>query len=342
MRGRAKTCLDRRLPRRPGTMIQVLNLALPFFGLIFIGFLCGRWKKLPDAGLAWMNFFIVYVSLPALFFRILARTPFEQLARADFVIGTVMATGLAFCLSFVISYACLRGKASAASIAAVAGGFGNVGYMGPGLALATLGPEAAAPVALIFSFDALFVFTMVPLLMASSTNVKETSRVLIDAMRGILLNPLLLSAALGALAAAFKIEPPTAIERLLDFLQVSAAPAALFALGVTVALRPLTRMPTEVPLLVIIKLVLHPILVLAILPLLGQFDDLWLSTAVLMAALPPALTAYVFARQYNVWIEQASSAILVGTVASIGTLTLVMWLVQTKQIPHLLHLLPLW
>ena len=321
-------------------MIQVLNLALPFFGLIFIGFLCGRLKKLPDAGLVWMNFFIVYVSLPALFFRILARTPLEQLARADFILGTVTATGLAFCLSFLVAYICVRGRAEDATIAAVAGGFGNVGYMGPGLALATLGSAAAAPVALIFSFDALFTFIMVPVLMASCTNAKDTSRMFLEAGRGILLNPLLLSAGLGVLAAAFKIEPPTAIEKLLDFLTASAAPTALFALGVTVALRPLTRLPVEVPILVSIKLALHPLLVLVILPVMGDFDDLWIATAVLMAALPPALTAYVFARQYNAWIEEASSAILVGTLASIGTLTLVMWLVQSGQIAQLTHLSP--
>jgi malonate transporter and related proteins len=45
-------------------MIDVLNLALPYFSLIFIGFACGKAKKLPEQGLAWMNFFLLYVSLP--------------------------------------------------------------------------------------------------------------------------------------------------------------------------------------------------------------------------------------------------------------------------------------
>lgn len=314
-------------------MIQVLNLALPFFGLILIGFLCGRLKRLPDAGLAWMNFFIVYVSLPALFFRILARTPFEQLARLDFVLATALTTGLAFALSFLIGFLIRRGNIAEATMAAVAGGFGNVGYMGPGLALATLGTAAAAPVALIFSFDALLVFATVPTLMAFGGGTgKSVAGALAQAARGIVLNPLLIAAALGVLAAAFRIEPPVAIERLLDFLSTSAAPCALFALGVTVALRPLTRLPGEVPLLVLVKLVVHPLLILLIVPRFGDFGVVWISTAVLMAALPPALTAYVFARQYNVWIEEASSAILVGTIGSIGTLTVVMWLVQSNAI----------
>jgi malonate transporter and related proteins len=40
-------------------MLDVINLALPFLGMIFIGFACGKWRRIPDEGLAWMNFFIL-------------------------------------------------------------------------------------------------------------------------------------------------------------------------------------------------------------------------------------------------------------------------------------------
>ena len=55
-----------------------------------------------------------------------------------------------------------------------------------------------------------------------------------------------------------------------------------------------------------------------------------------MAALPPALTAFVFARQYDTYVEQASSVVLVGTLLSVATLTVVMWLVQTGMLQQLL------
>ena len=43
----------------PAPMLDVINLALPFLGMIFIGFACGKWRRIPDEGLAWMNFFIL-------------------------------------------------------------------------------------------------------------------------------------------------------------------------------------------------------------------------------------------------------------------------------------------
>ena len=73
---------------------------------------------------------------------------------------------------------------------------------------------------------------------------------------------------------------------------------------------------------------MHPALALLLLSALGPFDPTWVATAVLMAALPPALNVFVLARQYDAWIEPASGAVLLGTLVSVATLTTVMWLVQ--------------
>jgi malonate transporter len=318
-------------------MVEVLNQALPFFGLIFIGFACGRIKQIPDTALAWMNFFIVYVSLPALFYRILAQTPLGQLSQVDFIFATTLATFWAFAVSFGIGMAIRHGNIAESTIAGLAGGYGNIGYMGPGLALATLGQSAAVPVALIFCFDNIILFTMVPLLMALARPQRTSlPAIVLEVVRRVALHPLIVASALGVASAALHFHAPVALDRLMQFLQNAAAPCALFVLGVTVALRPLKKMPWEVPFLTAVKLALHPVLVFLLLSLFGPFDQIWVDTAVLMAALPPALNVFVFARQYDVWVEQASSAVLVGTVVSVVTLTSVMWIVKTGAVPPLL------
>jgi predicted permease len=318
-------------------MIDVLNLALPFFGLIFIGFACGKLKQIPDTALAWMNFFIVYVALPALFYRIMAQTPLERLAQVDFIFATTLATFWAFAVSFAIGMAIRRGDIAESTIAGLAGGYGNIGYMGPGLALATLGASAAVPVALIFCFDTLLLFSMVPFLMALSRPQQASfAATALEVVKRIATHPLVMATAAGVASAAIHFQPPIALDRLMQFLQNAAAPCALFTLGVTVALRPLEKMPWEVPFLVAVKLVLHPVLVFLLLSLFGPFEQTWVYTAVLMAALPPALNVFVFARQYDSWVEQASGAVLVGTLVSVVTLTSVMWMVKTGTLPPLL------
>jgi predicted permease len=117
------------------------------------------------------------------------------------------------------------------------------------------------------------------------------------------------------------------------WLSQAAAPCALFLLGVTVALRPMKRMPGELPALVFIKLVLHPLLVWVLLSALGNFSDAWIYAAVIMAALPPALNIFVISTQYRVGVERASACILVGTIVSTVTLTGFLWLVKTGRMP---------
>lgn len=314
-------------------MIDVINLALPFFGLIFLGLVCGKLKQIPETGMAWMNFFLIYVSLPSLFYRVLAQTPLEQLNNPPFVIATTLATSAAFAIAYAIGWF-FRRRMSDATIAGLSGAYGNIGYMGPGLALATLGPAANVPVALIFCFDTLVLFALVPFLMTLANPRQESiGATVLEVVKRIVLHPFIIATVLGVASAAVRFEPPVALDRLMQFLQNAAAPCALFALGVTVALRPLQKMPWEVPFTIVVKLLVHPMALLVLLSALGPFDQTWVYTAVLMAALPPALNVFIMARQYDTWVTQASGSVLFGTFVSVVTLTTTMWLVKTGTLP---------
>jgi predicted permease len=71
------------------------------------------------------------------------------------------------------------------------------------------------------------------------------------------------------------IHPPVAIDSTLLFLQNAAAPTALFVLGETVALRPFGRAPWEVPAVVAVKLLVHPLVVFGLMLLMGPFPQPW-------------------------------------------------------------------
>jgi malonate transporter len=307
-------------------MLDILNLAIPYFGLIFVGYFCGRVKGLPESGLAWMNFFLLYVSLPALLFGIMSRTPFAELNNPPFLIATTLGTVVAFGLAMIVGKLIGRLTLREATIAGLAGAYGNIGYMGPG-------HKAAAPTALIFCCDSIFLFSIVPLLI-EMTDREHPS--LLHALgvvaRQIMLNPLIVAACLGALCASLHVEFPVALNNTLQFLQNAAAPTALFVLGVTVALRSFARVPWEVPGVIAVKLLIHPLLVSGLMLAFGPFAQPWAATALLMAALPPALNVFVMARQNDTWIEPASVAVLIGTFASVVTLTGVMWAIQTGRL----------
>ncbi|HZH52168.1 MAG TPA: AEC family transporter [Microvirga sp.] len=315
-------------------LIGLFNLLAPFFGLIGLGFFCGKTVKQPEAGLAWMQFFVIYVALPCLFFRLIADKPLDQFTNWSFIAGTTLSTFCAFALSFSAGWRHTKDLPQSV-MQGVAGSYSNVGYMGPPLVLAALGQGASAPVVLVFVFDNLLLFSLVPLLM-SVAGVEKLS--LAATVRRIvwriLTHPFNIATMLGIAASYLHLALPGPADQIVTWLSGAAAPCALFILGVTVAMRPLLRIPGEVPALVVIKLILHPIFVWVLLSAIGDFGATWTYAAMTMAALPPALNIFVISTQYNVGVERASACILIGTLVSMLTLTALLYVISTGILPY--------
>ncbi|MBY3116657.1 AEC family transporter [Rhizobium laguerreae] len=308
-------------------MADIVSLLLPFFGLILIGYIAAKATKQPAEALGWLNTFIIYAALPALFFKLVSRTPIEELTRVDFIATDIAATYAVFILLFAIGRL-LRGNSLAdCTIQSFAGAYGNIGYLGPCLALLALGEGAAVPVALIICFENALHFVVAPA--AAGDDKRSASRLIADVVRKVGLHPFILSTTLGFAVAALHLDQPLAFQRLVDYLAQAAAPCALFAMGVTLALRPLKRIPAEISYIVPAKLILHPIAVFVALTAIGGFEPVWIQAAVLLASLPTATNVFVIGQQYGVWQERASATILITTVFSVVTVSL--WLIVIRS-----------
>lgn len=314
-------------------MLDVLSLILPLFGLIILGFAGGKIARQPIEALGWLNTFIVYFALPALFFNLLSKTPVNQLASWEFIFANIGITFAIFTLTFVLGIINARGNIAEATIQGLAGAYGNIGYMGPALAILALGEKAAIPVAIIFCFENIMHFAIAPALMAvSGQKEQRVGELIIGILKNIFLHPFIIATIVGVSAAAISFSPPEPLERLLNYLAQAAAPCALFAMGVTLALRPLTRTPWALSYIVPIKLVVHPLCMYVGLSWAGNFDTTWLLAAVLLASLPVATNVYVIAQQYDVWVERASASILMTTIGSVLTVSLLLFGIATGEI----------
>ncbi|WP_127523685.1 AEC family transporter [Mesorhizobium sp. Z1-4] len=315
-------------------MTEIVGLVLPFFGMIFLGYAVARITRQPLDALGWMNTFIIYVALPALFFQLLSKTPIEKLTEFTFIFGSVFSTFLVFALMFVISVIASRGEVAQSTVKGLAAAYGNIGFMGPGIALLAFGEAAAVPVALIFCVENMMHFAIAPMMMAlAGSDDSPPLAVALNVVRKIALHPFIIATAVGVSAAAFEVRPPLPIDTLLDYLSRAAAPCALFAMGVTLALRPLKRLPPEIGLISFLKLCVHPAICLVVISLVGNFDPVWVYTAVLLAALPTATNVFVIGQQYGVWVERASATILITTVASVASVTLLLYVIKAGLLP---------
>ena len=315
-------------------MAEILGLVLPFFGVIFLGYIVARIRKLPLDALGWMNFFIIYVALPCLFFQLLSKTPIEKLTEWRFIAASMIATYTIFGLVFLVAYSRGSREISVPTIQGLAAAYGNIGYMAPGIALLAFGEAAAVPLALIFCFENLMHFIVAPLFMAISGNDKRAPFIVArDAAAKILLHPFILATIVGVSAAALHWQPPQAVSSMVEILARAAAPCALFAMGVTLAMRPLNGVPIELGYIVPMKLIGHPIMCYFMMMAFGDFDPVWVATAVLLASLPTATNVFVLAQQYNVWVERASATILVTTMISVFTVTGLLYAIKSGVLP---------
>jgi len=315
-------------------MAEISSLVLPFFGLILLGFIAAKLRKLPEDALGWLNFFIIYISLPALFFKIIGKTPVEQLTRFDFILTSLAATYTVFALIYLVGRYVRKNAIGESTLQGLAAAYGNIGYLGPGIAFAAFGEPAALPLALIFAFENLVHFSIAPAFMAFDGHEKRKPLVLVrDVALKIALHPFIISTFAGFLAAFTHFTPPAALQTMIDNLAQAAAPCALFAMGVTLALRPLKRVPAEIVYIVPVKLIALPAVMYLYMSWFGNFPPIWVSTALLLSALPTATNVFVIAQQYQVWQERASATVLVTTVMSVATVSGLLYLIKSGMLP---------
>ena len=317
-------------------MIEILNLALPFFGLILLGVAATRFWHFGEEGLAWINVFLIYFALPSLIFLVVAAAPFEKLIDWPYVTATSAVTLAAFLTMFAASLWLFETPFKTAALQGTSASYGNVGYMGLPLAVAFFGPQAAVPAALVFCFDCTVQFVATAFLATLAHEKNENAHwgeVSWRILQQVFTHPFIIATILGAIASAVQFKAPGALGTILEMLMKSAGPCALFALGVTVGMRKFAGIGRELPLVAGIKTVLQPLAALIVVGLIPGLDPLWLHVAVMMAALPTASNAFILASQYKAYVEGASTAVIVTTVISAATIPLLIYFIKAGVLP---------
>jgi malonate transporter and related proteins len=306
-------------------MLEILDIALPFFGLILLGVFAGRIWNRGEEGLAWLNIYVLYFALPPLIFMIVAQTPIEKLVNPLFVVATAGATTTCFLVMLAIARQFYGTPLREAALMATSSAYGNIGYMGLPLSVAFFGQSAGVPAALVFCFDIVVLFVLTAVFAGLEDRTRDKWQMVGKIVWDVFTHPFNIATILGAMATALKWQPTGGILTIVEMLMRSAAPVALFAMGVTVSLRGKPEFNRELGTLGFVKIVLHPALAFAAVSLLASADTTWLQVAVMMAALPTATNAFILARQYNSYVAGAGAAVIVTTALSVFTIPVIVY-----------------
>lgn len=310
-------------------MSTVFATVLPFFAIIFCGIVAGRRELLAGDAVRALNAFVFYFALPALVFLKLSQTPLSALLHPAFLLAWLSAALLTFISCALLGRLLFATSSSEAAVQGLACCFSNTGFLGFPMLVALYGDWTTGPfvIALTVDMAVLIPLATVWLQAMSKDRQGSISKRVLHAWRDSLLTPLVAAILLGITISATGIGLAAPIENFLTVLGQAAAPSALFALGVALAGRRIDERRGELLFLTLGKLAIHPGNV-ALFVTLYNVEAEWAKVGVLFAALPIANTVFVLADQFDTYAIRSSAAILVTTLASVATLSALVYLLQ--------------
>jgi predicted permease len=313
------------------TMLDVLRVTFPFFALVLCGYWAARRQMLPFEAIPGLNGFVLFFALPCMLFRFGANTPIAQLldAGAFFMYLFCALVMVAFVVAISLNK---RFGWNDAAFGALVGAFPNTGFMGVPLLVALLGAAAAGPAIVTIVIDMVITTSLcIALSRLDGAGQQGVGQAAKNALLGVVKNPMPWAILLGTVFSAFQIDLPGPVDKTVALLGDAASPVALFTIGAVLARSqkiahhaqhgPLTWQD-YVP-VALIKLLLHPILVLVVglaaISMGVPIDAFALKVMVLVAALPSASNVAMLSERFGADNGRIARIILVSTAAAFLT-----------------------
>ncbi|MGB7287394.1 MAG: AEC family transporter [Salaquimonas sp.] len=308
-------------------MLDILNLTLPFFAVVGIGYFAARAGMVETSAVSSINTFVFYFAMPALVAGTLARQDFSAILDRDLLAGWLLAGLVLFSIGMIFCsvYQSKIGQPAALGEMALTGqaaSIANVGFLALPIAAANFGDEGIRISASVLIIDLL---VLIPLSITLLETRSGGSRLhaFAYAVGKAIKNPFAIAIILGVALSSTGLGLPEPAERFVVFLGAAGPPTALFALGLSLFERDVESHHAFVGVVTFLKLVVHPIAVFLALSAFGLPTEI-IAIAVVIAACPVAQNVFVIAAQYKLMVKRSSAAILISTLAATITVTAIL------------------
>ncbi len=307
------------------SFFSILELTLPFFAVVALGYGAGRSRLINPESSGSINIFVFYFAMPALVIGALARQDIAAILDWRFLGGWLAGALILFALGMLVARTFFNANRPEMALFGQGASIANIGFLAIPILDATFGSEGVRLAAAALIIDLMVMIPLSIMIVESAgggTPGTAVKRALIGAVR----NPFTIAITIGVGLSATGIGLPGAAGTFCGFLGGAAAPTALFALGMSLSQRSVGEKLAPVFGLSFLKLVIHPAIVGLTLFLLGLPASI-VTIGTVIAAMPVAQNVYVLAEHYGVMVRRSSAAILLSTIIAVFTVTLLLFLV---------------
>jgi malate permease and related proteins len=281
-------------------MTEILNIIVPTFFAIFVGYMVGKLSKIDMSPLVDIT---LYIGVPALTFVSLLSRQIVLLDAAKIWVSSLMimlGCGLAAWLVFKL----FKQKHSGLYVPIAAMNTINIPF--PVIFLA-YGAEGLVPATLFYIPNAILIYSLGVFIMAGKHwkhNVKEMLKL-----------PVVYAAALGLIFNLMSVKVPALVFDSLDFISKFAIPLVLIVLGHNLSRARITSFPTTL-LACFLRMGVGLALGFAAVALLN-ITGVFRSVVILDSAMPAAAASAILAAKYQNESEMVSSVVFLTTLVSL-------------------------
>jgi malonate transporter len=317
-------------------MAGIVGIVLPVFALIALGYLAA-WSGLlkRETGAA-LSDFVFIVAIPVLIFRTLATAAFGEASPWSLWAGYFLVFGVMWVTGTLVIRKLFGRDARAGVVGGISTAYGNTVLVGIPLTLAAYGDPGAVAMALIIALHLPVMMAAGAILIARAERIdgvavaEPGARAARSAALALARNPIIIGLVLGALWHVLGVPlagfPRTVVDRLADV----ASTLALFAMGMSLRQYGIRGNVRAGLVLAFLKLMLMPALVWLATRYVFPMPAVWAKVAVIAAACPTGVNAYVVAARFRTGEALSSNAITIST--GLAVISTALWLTVVEAV----------
>lgn len=299
----------------------IIEAILPIFLVIFIGWGAGKTKVIElDHKKSLINF-VTKISLPLLLLDTTSKTPIKYFT--DFRVLSVIILGLTilFFTTYFIFKLFFKVNLNKSAISAITSSFPNATFMGIPILVKLYG-ENSMTLIIMFGIIASILLISLTVIIIETHRNKEVHP--FKHILNILNTPMIIAPVIGLFFSCFNIDLPEVLHSTFFLIGNTAPAIALFIIGLTISNSKLA-ISRQIGVMIFIKSIITPLVFWVILILFNIKGDTF-KQLLLISAIPTATIGPMLASQYEAYEIESNSVSIIGTILSIVTLGIIIYL----------------
>ncbi len=311
----------------------VFEIITPVLGLVLIGYCASVMRWFSDQHAEGLTRFVFDFAVPVMLFRTLARAESLEQLPFDLIGAYYIPVFIFYVFGMLVARFLFKRTFDGQIITGFSFCYGNVLQIGLPLTLLTFGEQRSISYFILMSFHALTTFTLTTILFEIGRSKGDGIGVVLrKSITGILTNPIIIGIVAGFICnrLGWKLSGP--VDAVASYLQQAVLPCALFSLGAALSKYRLAGRIGQTMVVLVAKLILFPLTVWFSCRMVFGLDLVTTAIATLMAASPVGINVYLFADRYRAGQALATTSVLLTTVASVLSLSLIIYLIDSAAI----------